>query len=155
MSAALLRWAGRLATARFGIEDRPSTAIELPMARPTLLVAEPEPLQALSVRKLVLETAKFNVLTAHSTREALDLFHLFPNISMAVLVGESSIDCDAVAKHIRTTTDKVPIVFVSGRIGAKCEYAHHSRPTGEPEALLELVRAMLGDPRELDRKQTS
>jgi DNA-binding response OmpR family regulator len=118
------------------------------MPRPTLLVVEPEPLQALSVRKLVLETAKFNVLTAHSTREALDLFHLFPNISMVVLVGESSIDCDAVAKHIRTTTEKVPIVFLSARIGAKCERAHHSRPSGEPEALLDLVRSLLGDPRE-------
>ena len=120
------------------------------MPRPTLLVAEPEPLQALSVRKLVLETAKFNVLTAHSTREALDLFHLFPNISMAILVGESAIDCDAVAKHIRRTTDKVPIVFVTGRIGGRCEYANHSIPSGEPEELLELVRSMLGDPRELD-----
>jgi CheY-like chemotaxis protein len=122
------------------------------MALPTLLVAEPEPLQALSVRKLVLETAKFNVLTAHSTREALDLFKLFPNISMAVLVGESTIDCDVVAKHIRTT-DKVPIVFISARIGAHCEYAHHSKPSGEPEALLELVRSLLGDPRELDGNQ--
>ena len=65
------------------------------MPRPTLLVAEPEPSQALSVRKLVLETAKYNVLTAHSSREALDLFHLFPNVSMAVLVGDDGIDCNA------------------------------------------------------------
>jgi hypothetical protein len=59
-----------------------------PNQNPVKLVAEPEPSQALSVRKLVLETAKHNVLTAHSTREALDLFHLFPNVSMAVLVGD-------------------------------------------------------------------
>jgi hypothetical protein len=39
------------------------------MPGPTLLVAEPEPLEALSVRKLVLENAEFNVLTAHSRRE--------------------------------------------------------------------------------------
>jgi len=32
--------------------------------RPTFLMAEPEPEQALSTRKLVLETAKFNVITA-------------------------------------------------------------------------------------------
>src|SRR6185503_18744271 len=67
------------------------------MPRPTVLVAEPEPPQSLSVRKLVLETAKFNVLTAHSTREALDIFELFPNISAAVLVGESGLDCDLIA----------------------------------------------------------
>jgi hypothetical protein len=35
--------------------------------------------QALSVRKFVLETAKYNMLTARSTREAVDIFHMFPN----------------------------------------------------------------------------
>lgn len=55
------------------------------------LVPEPEPQQALSVRKLVLETG-INVLTAHSTREEVDLFHLFPNITAAILAGESQID---------------------------------------------------------------
>lgn len=123
------------------------------MPRPTLLVAEPEPIQALSVRKLVLETAKFNVLTAHANREALDIFHLFPNISAAVLVGESGLDCDLIANSIRNTTDKVPIIFLSGRIAGRCEYANHNLQTGEPERLLELVRSLLGDPRELDSKQ--
>jgi CheY-like chemotaxis protein len=120
------------------------------MPRPTLLVAEPEPSQALSVRKLVLETAKYNVLTAHSSREALDLFHLFPNVSMAVLVGDEEIDCDAIAKHIRGATDKIPIVFVTARIGGKCNHADHTMPTGEPETLLSLVRSVLGDARKQD-----
>jgi hypothetical protein len=40
------------------------------MPRPTLLVAESEPVEALSVRKLVLETGEFSLLTAHSFREA-------------------------------------------------------------------------------------
>jgi len=123
------------------------------MPRPTLLVAEPEPLQALSVRKLVLETAKFNVLTAHSNREAFDIFHLFPNISMVVLVGESGLDCDSIAQHIRSTTDKVPIVFLSNRIAAKCECADYNLNSGEPERLLEIVRSLLGDPRPEDQAE--
>lgn len=117
------------------------------MSRPTLLVAEPEPLQALSIRKLVLETAKFNVLTAHSNREAFEICRLFPNISLAVLVGDSGLDCDAIARHLRDMTDKIPIVFLSGRIAAKCDLADHSMSTGEPEKLLELIRGLLGDPR--------
>ncbi len=100
--------------------------------------------------KLVLEPAKFHVLKAHSKREALDIFHLFQNVSMAVLVGDSGLNCDLIAQSIRNTTDKIPIVFLSGRIAAKCEYAHHSLQTGEPERLLELVRSLLGDPREID-----
>ena len=120
------------------------------MPRPTLLVAEPEPSQALSVRKLVLETAKYNVLTAHSTREALDLFHWFPNISMAVLVGDDGIDCETIAAHIKGTIDRIPIVFLTARIGGRCNYADHSMPTGEPETLLRLVRSLLGDARKQD-----
>jgi DNA-binding response OmpR family regulator len=118
------------------------------MPRPTLLVAEQEPKQALSVRKLMLETAKFNVLTAHSSREALDLFHLFPNVSMAVLVSDDgAIDCEHVAQQIKNATDKVPIVVLSHRIGGICKYADHNLQSGEPESLLELVRSLLGDPR--------
>lgn len=122
------------------------------MPRPTLLVAEPEPSQALSVRKLVLETAKFNVLTAHSTREALDLFHLFPNVSATILVGESSIDCDKVGSSIKKATEKVPIVYLHASVGGRCTSADHDLSSHEPEALLEVVRSMFGDPREMDQK---
>ncbi len=121
------------------------------MPRPTILVAEPEPQEALSVRKLVLETAKFNVLTAHSTREALDLFHMFPNISAAVLVGNGVIDCNQVADQIRGTTDrKLPVIFLSLRIGGICNSADYNLEAGEPEKLLETIRSFLGDPRTID-----
>lgn len=117
------------------------------MARPTLLVAEPEPSQALSVRKLVLETAKYNVLTAHSTGEAKELFELFPNISAAVLVGNDGIDCAEVARAIKTTTAKVPVVFLHSRIGVVCKDADHRLASDEPEKLLTLVRSLVGDAR--------
>lgn len=114
------------------------------MPRPTILVAEPEPAQALSVRKLVLETAKFNVITAHSSREALDLFHLFPNINAAVLVSGGDMDCESIASHIKETTPKVPI------IGVRCEDVDHKIPSYEPEQLVALLRSLLGDPRTMD-----
>lgn len=120
------------------------------MPRPTLLVAEPEPREALSVRKLVLETAKFNVLTAHSTREALDLTQMFPNISAAVLVGEDAIDCDAVANYIKSTGAKAPVIFLSSRIGGMCRNADYNFETGEPEKLLDTIRSIVGDPRNID-----
>jgi CheY-like chemotaxis protein len=118
------------------------------MPRPTLLVAEPEPEQALSVRKLVLETGKFNVLTAHSNREALDIFQLFPNVSAAVLVGSTNIDCDDLGKHIKSSTNNnIPIIHLHASIGGRCAYADHHLSSHEPELLLELVRSLLGDPR--------
>lgn len=121
------------------------------MPRPTVLVAEPEPSEALSVRKLVLETGKFNVLTAHSTREALDLFHLFPNVSAVVLAEGDRIDCDAIAKSIKTAISKLPIVFLNKRIGQICRDSDHTLASDEPEKLLELMRSLLGDPRDQDK----
>ena len=118
--------------------------------RPTLLVAEPEPLQALSVRKLVLETGKFNVLTAHSTREAINTFHLFPNLTVAILAGESQIDCEKVGSTIKGATDKVPIIYLHGSIGGRCIHADHDLSSHEPEDLLELLRSLFGDPRQME-----
>jgi len=112
--------------------------------RPAILIAEPEPDQALSVRKLVLETAKFNVLTAHSTREALDIVGLFPNIDAAVLVEGAEIDCDLLARQIKNLPTKIPT------LGIRCENVDYSIPSYEPEVLLEKLRDLLGDPRQID-----
>jgi len=112
--------------------------------RPAILVAEPEPQQALSVRKLVLETAKFNVLTAHSTREALDIVGLFPNVNAAVLVDGDNIDCDLLARQIKSLTTKIPT------FGIRCENVDYRIPSYEPEILLQKLRELLGDPRKID-----
>lgn len=121
------------------------------MQRPTVLVAEPEPEQALSVRKLVLETAKFNVLTAHSTREAIDIFHTFPNISAAVLSAVNGINAEKIAKNIKMAAGgKIPVVILSPRVGAKSAIADRVISSHEPETLLVLMRSLLGDPREME-----
>lgn len=96
------------------------------MACPTLLVAEPEPPEALSVRKLLLETANFNVLTAHHNREGVELIHRFPNIDGVVLVTEGCLDCESLAKTIRGLSTKMPIIFLSPRFGAGGEFADHT-----------------------------
>lgn len=123
------------------------------MARPTILVAEPEPGQALSVRKLVLETGKFNVLTAHSSNEALELFHLFPRIDAVIVVNDPVVDCHAVSQHIKNKMPKIPIIALSARIGDRCGFADYNLSSHEPEELLELVRSLLGDPRNLHMDQ--
>jgi CheY-like chemotaxis protein len=127
-------------------ERSPLCILLFRVVRPTILVAESEPLQALSIRKLVLETAKFNVLTAHGTDEALDIFHLFPNVNAAVLVMDGCIDCELVARSIKRVTSKIPIIATSARIAQKCEYADHILCSHEPEALIKLMRTLVGDP---------
>jgi len=120
------------------------------MPRPTLLVAEPEPKEALSTRKLVLETGKFNVVTAHSTREALAIFNLFPNVTGVVLVPGAEIDCDEIASSIRKMTSKTPIIALDPHVAAMLKCADHTVSTHEPMKLLELLRELFGDPRRMD-----
>jgi DNA-binding response OmpR family regulator len=112
--------------------------------RPTILVAEPEPDQALSIRKLVLETAKYNVLTAHSTQEALDLFGLFPNVNAVLLVRGDKLDCERIAKQVRAVAKEIPL------LGIRCDGIDYSVESYDPGHLLHILRNLLGDPRETE-----
>ena len=63
------------------------------MVRPCFLVIDREHPGSISTRKLVIETAKFNVITAYSAAEALETLALFPNITAIVLdasIGDMS-----------------------------------------------------------------
>jgi DNA-binding response OmpR family regulator len=115
------------------------------MVVPTVIVAEREPVQYLSVRTLVLETAGFNVLTAHGTNEALETFRRFRNADIIVLVDDKVIDVDHVANAIKKIK-QIPIIALTPRVWTryKTDYTISSH---EPEELVELVRSVLGDPR--------
>ena len=119
------------------------------MARPTVLVVEPEPEQALSTRKLVLETAKFNVLTAHSGREFIELVHRFPKVDCTIIHGQiDDIPCEALLAEAKKTNPKVTTVFLAARLGERCKGADHVISSHHPEAVLDLLRKLFGDPRD-------
>ena len=120
--------------------------------RPTILVAEPEALQSLSVRKLVLETAKFNVLTAHSTREAAELFAIFPNVSGVVLVsGDKAIDCNTIADLVKRSYPATPVIVLLQGNGFY-KTADVNLPACNPDELLDKMRELFGDPRRLEEQ---
>jgi hypothetical protein len=48
--------------------------------RLTFLIVENEPAQGLSTRKLLIETAKHNVLTAYTGGEGVRMLERFPNV---------------------------------------------------------------------------
>ena len=48
-----------------------------------LMIEEEQP-EGLSARKLVVETAKHNVLTAYNAKEGIDLLRCFPNIDVVL-----------------------------------------------------------------------
>jgi CheY-like chemotaxis protein len=55
------------------------------VVRPCFLVVDREFPGSISTRKLVIETAKFNVLTAYSGEEAIETLKRFPAIDGIVL----------------------------------------------------------------------
>ena len=55
------------------------------MPRPCFLVVDREHAGSISTRKLVIETAKLNVITAFSGREALETLARFPKVDAVVL----------------------------------------------------------------------
>ena len=118
--------------------------------RPALLVAEHEPDSALSTRKLILETAKFNVITAHSMPEAEEALRLMAP-GLGALVVTSTLgpedDCSSLAKSFKTTKPSAPVIYLSPTGFQHCRWADHQLSTYEPEKLLNLVRDLLGDPR--------
>jgi len=121
------------------------------MVRPTFLVAEPEPEQALSARKLVIETAKFNVITAHSEHEAIELLEKFPAVH-AVIVHSEIKDFENIVEHARERGNRLPTILLSARKGMQNLAVDHQLSSHEPQQLVDLLRNLFGDPRVIDGK---
>jgi DNA-binding NtrC family response regulator len=118
------------------------------MARPTVLIVEPDPGAALSTRKLVIETAKFNVLTAHSATEGAELFRLFPAIDAVIVT--TSVSEQAAGDLLQTVKQINPAmttVLISHSQVHLPQGADYHSPSFEPEQLVSLLRSLFGDPR--------
>jgi DNA-binding response OmpR family regulator len=120
------------------------------MARPTFLVAEAEPGAALSTRKLVLETAKFNVITAHSPKEANEFLAKARDLYDAIIVSTDLKGAGEFANHLKKAEPNMPLICVSPNQSTSLKMADHHVPSHEPETLAELCRELFGDPRKTE-----
>ena len=120
------------------------------MARPTFIVAEPEPEQALSARKLVIETAKFNVITSHSPSETRELLRQFPNPTALIIHsqmrgwGESEF-----VRRVKQHSPDLPVILLSPLAG-ETYGTDYQVSSHDPEELVHLLRTLFGDPRSID-----
>jgi CheY-like chemotaxis protein len=121
----------------------PGRAFRIPiqMVRPCFLVIDREFPGSISTRKLVLETAKYNVITAYSAREAIDTLRLFPCVS-GIILDKSIRDmpCADLVREIRSFDSSKPIVLIAGPSSEACDDADYILEFYTPEALLELIR---------------
>jgi DNA-binding NtrC family response regulator len=113
------------------------------MHRPCFLVIDREFAGSISTRKLVIETAKFNVVTAYSATEAVELLRRFPNVDGAVVdVGVNDISCDHLVEQLKEIRPGLPVIAISGPRHPDCEQADYNLESFAPGPLLAILREL-------------
>jgi hypothetical protein len=89
-----------------------------------VLMMEEEQPEGLSARKLVVETAKHNVLTAYTLPDGLDLLQRFPNVDV-IMVHSRLLEQKAdLLGEVRRTCPGKPIILAT-------PFAHDHRPEAD------------------------
>jgi CheY-like chemotaxis protein len=116
------------------------------MNRPCFLVVDREFPGSISTRKLVVETAKYNVITAYSGKEAVELVTRFPAINGVVLDGGiQDMPCEEVVRQIKALEPKVPIVVIVTPGSDGCPQSDYQLHSYDPARLLETLRKLKPD----------
>lgn len=113
------------------------------MIRPCFLVIDREYSGSISTRKLVIETAKFNVITSYSAAEAIETLHKFPNVNGVVLdAGIRDMTCCDLVAEIKQFNEKLPIIVISAPRTHECPQADHMLESFDPAKLLFLLQSL-------------
>lgn len=110
------------------------------MVRPCYLVVDVEHGGSISTRKLVIETAKLNVITAYSNTEAIETLAKFPALDGAIIdTAARDIPCVDLLRELKRLRPDMPVIVV-GRHA--CEGADHYLDSFEPARLLTLLQKL-------------
>jgi CheY-like chemotaxis protein len=111
------------------------------MVRPCFLVIDRQYPGNISTRKLVIETALLNVLTAYSAEEALAVLERFPNVNGIVLDTEVyGLPCRKLIEELRKIRSDIPIVTVSPSGHDRCGGEQYHVSSYDPQDLLEQLQ---------------
>ncbi|HVU48027.1 MAG TPA: response regulator [Terracidiphilus sp.] len=123
------------------------------MNRPCFLVIDNQYPGTISTRKLVIETAQLNVLTAYSVQEALALFARFPDINGIVFDTEiAGTPCPKFIEKLRAIRNDIPIVTVSPTGEDKCDGEQYHVSSYDPQTLLDQLRHICGKEKQAIRE---
>jgi DNA-binding response OmpR family regulator len=113
------------------------------MTRPCFLVVDREYSGSISTRKLVIETAKFNVLTAYSLDEALETIRRFPAVDGIVMdAAMPGMSCPEFIAALREIAPTMPVIGVSVPGTGACEGADYQLESFDPKRLLALLQTL-------------
>ncbi len=110
----------------------PSTSKSL-----VVLMIEHEQPEGLSARKLVVESAKHNVITAYNTRDGVELLKRFPKVN-AVLIHGLLQDREDLIAEVRQINPEMPII-VATPVERDYPGANFTITSHEPAKLLDLL----------------
>jgi CheY-like chemotaxis protein len=113
------------------------------MQRPCFLVVDRETSTGISTRKLILETAKLNVITAYSSQEAIETLRRYPALDGVVTdAGMTDMSCDTLLGQLKALRSDIPIVVIRTPAGTSCDLATHTLDTFDPAKLLALLQTL-------------
>ncbi len=114
--------------------------------RPIFLVVDPPDPEALSTRKLVLESAKFNVLTAFSMEEAKEIIESVP-VQASVVHERACGDTEPseIVAQLKSRRPETPVVVLAPSPGG-INGADHVLSSHDPIELVRLLQEMFDIP---------
>jgi DNA-binding NtrC family response regulator len=113
------------------------------MNRPCFLVVDREYSQSISTRKLVIETAKFNVITAYSAHEAIELLERFPAVDGIVVDSDThEMPCAEFIRAVKKLAPTMPVIDVCTPLIGICPGADYHLETYDPAKLLSLLEGL-------------
>ncbi|HEX4322426.1 MAG TPA: response regulator [Acidobacteriaceae bacterium] len=113
------------------------------MLRPCYLVVDRETSTGISTRKLIIETAKFNVITAYSSKEAIETLRKFPALDGVVTdSGMTDMPCHELIAALKKIKPGIEIVVVCTPRQATCDAADHTLESFDPKLLLALLQKL-------------
>jgi len=116
--------------------------------RLTFLIVEAEPEEGLSTRKLLIETAKHNVLTAYNGEEGKATLDRFPAVDAIVFdMGVTDVPCEDFISHTKANHGKYEFIALCKNDSeearaSKC--ANEVLPANDPAGLLNLLEHKFG-----------
>ena len=108
--------------------------------RLVVLMVEVEQPEGISSRKLILETARHNVISAYSGDGAIDLLRRFPNVDVAVIHTElEDSQFERLVGEIKKIRPDLPVVALSPFPQGNAEGVDHTLSSYDPQLLLHLL----------------
>jgi DNA-binding NtrC family response regulator len=115
------------------------------MVRPCFIVMDVEHSGSISTRKLVIESAKLNVITAYTGAEALETLKKYPAVDGMVCNTEvRDMPVRKVVEAAKKMNPKLPIIVIGPEGDTIVEPVYHVR-SFDPRRLLDVLQSLLPD----------